>query len=133
MALTVINKQFFRLERAPSLKMYVTLDKDGLYFTKEALEYFWLTPGSFIHFLNDGRMWAFICNSDPDGFKITKNQKEGGVRICSRELAQMIRRSTGVPTHEKLTMFHLESSPCYHQNSPVIQLINPPRNNNNNG
>lgn len=51
--------------------------------------------GQFLHFMNDGPLWYFFVNDDPDGFKLVKVERsKGSLEFFSGAAVHLIRQVT---------------------------------------
>jgi hypothetical protein len=75
-------------------RTYISIESNRrLYFARAAALLCGIELGLYIHFLNDGHVWRFYINDDPDGFKITPVNSKGGFHISSSGLVNMILKS----------------------------------------
>lgn len=77
---------------------FIAVYPQRVMFTAEAVKRFKLMKGRYIHFTNDGSVWTFYMNQDPDGFLLesdeNRKKKSSSLIIFSRALARMFSKST---------------------------------------
>ena len=51
--------------------------------------------GQFLHFMNDGALWYFFVDDDPNGFKLVKVERSrGSLELFSSAAVHLIRQAT---------------------------------------
>ena len=59
-------------------RFYILVEEYRIYFTAAITRFCELQEGLYVHFLNDGAIWNFYVNDDPEGFKLTPVRSKGG-------------------------------------------------------
>lgn len=100
----------------------MSVSERQIWISHEAVNRFGLTPGKYLHFLNDGKEWSFFQNDDPDGFYIQHNGKasSNALMITSRPLIQLFLKSTGFKPG---TWLYLLESGIEFKECRVVQIV----------
>jgi hypothetical protein len=99
--------------------LFVAIEDDRLFFTRLAGRTFGLIHDTRVTFINDGALWLFAVDNDPDGFKVSHNSA-GNVLIYSQPLVDLMRRSLGI---KERTKYYLEQTPSKHNEHPLIEIL----------
>ena len=94
----------------------VTIVPKHFYFPKQTAFLAGIDSNKFIHFINDGKYWAFIVNDDPDGFPVNANK---GYLVQNRSLVGMFYRSTG---RKGKCRFYIHKTKALHNGCPVYEI-----------
>jgi hypothetical protein len=89
--------------------VYVSIIEDKeMYFTSRAAVELDLKVDKYLHFMNDGQEWKFYQNDNPDGFPLTADSTANSyaVKVSSRGLIQMFRKSTGFTDKRVRLLLH---------------------------
>jgi hypothetical protein len=122
--MNVINKkstEVIGLSGYNQRNTYITVEDKRIFFTKAVMLMCDIQPGIFIHFLNDGSEWAFYCNDDPDGFRLTGLGSKSGLHLSSVGLVTMLRKSTGYNS-KGFKKFYVEKTNAMHDRCPVFKI-----------
>lgn len=117
--MNLINRNTFKAKLNPaSLKIK---SEDYIYFNKSAVDELGLQAGKFLHFVNDGTLWYFHINEDPDGFCLVRHDKRHpGLQLSSRGLIKMMCKSMNV---KKGYSFTLEKILTHTENGGPLQNL----------
>lgn len=100
-------------------RLYVSLNRNHIYFTSSVSRLCEMQVGLYVHFMNEGSDWNFYLNDDTDGFKLCFIKSKGGYMIANTGLTQMMLKSFGVKDEKRLS---IEPTNIMQDKCPVFKL-----------
>ncbi len=97
------------LQKNYKREVYVSFtDGERFYFTGAACDLCELTPGKYMHFINEGKDFSFYTNNDKDGFPLIADGKKRGCLISNSALGKYFTKA--IQKYERLMKFYINKT-----------------------